>query len=638
MRYKTMYCVVLLSFLFLGITAADCSENTGWEITQYDITVRIPATFDRMEIGVLVELARVSRQADDTLVILIGKNFRGAKVVNVEISDVRNDPVPFTFDDTLLSIELKLLGIDLSRMPYDGSMQLVHIEYELVKDTSFYDEYSPFSFEISDSLCHINAAITRTDNWYPKIAGTMSERLAPYILTIDVPQKFEVMASGRLQDVVVDKGRKVFHWQNYEGMTDRSLYFFAQEQSRMIKEFSDGLKVIMYVPDDARQENIEFLANVVHKSYRFFESAYGKLPWNEYKIMSFAYGYSGLFNSSNAPAALFNSEIVHNDIFFPTRSVVHEVSHTWWGNVVSSNADENYWLYEGFGKYSETAGIKSALGADVESLSFFRLKLCTLPYTDYVPSIKDAQNVDDLVLRTVAAYYMGATYLRMLRYVMGEEKFYNGIKDYVKKNWGKCISSEDFFNAMKKHCRREYHGILTDYVLNPGYARYDIVKLGTIFKDSIYVHNYDIMNVGDKDIVVPYRVNSDMEDYTKDLFVKQGESFLLKVKSRQREAADHVIIDPEEIYPVCQTGLRGPGATLYENQQGEVKAYNIVGDAPFGKAGVTEDMSLLRLNGEELKGKGLRALNLLMLQPEGTVLQMLVKTGVDEPYEVSVKY
>jgi hypothetical protein len=377
---------------------------------------------------------------------------------------------------------------------------------------------------------------------------------------------------------------------------------------------------------------------VVHKSYRYFETVYGELPWNEYKIMSFPYGYSGLFNSSNAPSNLFDTEIVHNDIYFPTRSVVHEVSHTWWGNVVSSNADENYWLYESFGKYSEIIGIEPALGADVESLSFFRLKLCTLPYIDYVPSVKNAQNVDDRVLVNVAAYYMGATYLRMLRYVMGEDNFYKGIRHYVKESWGKCIDADDFFRAMKKYSPKEYHGIITDYVMSSGYARYEVEKVGVTFKGGKYIHSYSILNVGDKDICVPYNVQSDIENYTKRLFLRTGENLLIEVKSMLDDGDSHICIDPEEIYPVCRARLKGPGATVYESKSGEVKPYNIAVDAPFGRAGITEDMSLVKMDGVELAGDDLRTLNHNLLRQEGDEVTFLVRSGDAEPYEITVSY
>jgi hypothetical protein len=216
--------------------------------------------------------------------------------------------------------------------------------------------------------------------------------------------------------------------------------------------------------------------------------------------------------------------------------------------------------------------------------------------------------------------------------------FYDGIRDYVKRSRGKCITSSDFLAAMEKHCGRQYHEMLVDHLDNPGYARYELTRNGSVHDNEYCVHNYEIKNVGDKDIFVPYKVNSDMENYTRTLFLKKGESYSLRVKSLQDDALDHVIIDPEEICPVCRAGLKGPGATVYSNQQGEVKAYNIIAGAPFAKAGINENMSIISVNGEDLAGKDPRTLNHMMLRPEGTEVRLSVKQGDAEPYEVTIVY
>ncbi len=632
MKKVIVFVLFILLLLHPQVAGAGDREHPDFEIIEYDLSVRIPDTYDRIEVDALLCLKKLTSNAENSVRIILGNNFRGAKMVNIEVTDVRNEPLSYTFEDALLEMNLPdIWGLNKAAW--------VLIQYDIIKDASFFDEYSLFSFEICDSLCHINASITRTDNWYPKIEGTMAKRLAPFKLVIDVPMQFEVMASGRLVDFVADQNRRIYTWHNYEGVTDRSLYFFTLKRDKFVKEYSDGFRVIMYLPRNAISENIEYVSDVVYKSYRYFENVFGEAIWNEYKVMVFPYGYSGLFNSMCAPVELFTSAITNNDIYFPIRSVIHEVSHTWWGNIVSSNADENYWLFEGFGKYSEVVGIKPALGADVESLSFFRLKLCTLPYIDYVPSIKNAQNVDDRTLVNVAAYYMGATYLRMLRNVMGEDNFYKGIKDYVRKNWGKCSSTEDFIKTMKKYCRKEHRAMLSDYIMNPGYARYE-VSGPWLVENHGSVQSYVIKNVGDKDIFVPYKVQNDMENYRKDLFLKKGKSCGIYMKSTGLgfDTSDVVIIDPEEINPVCRSGLKGPGATVYENQQGEVKAYNIASGAPFANAGINEDISLISINSEKLAGKDLRTLNHMLLQPEGTKIQLMVKAGDAEPYEVTVAY
>ena len=617
--------------IYLQIVASGTAHGSAnkYEIKKYDINLEVPETFDKFEINTSLEIEIVGPDSEDTLEIMLCRNFRGAKVANLRIYDDEFDPFDFSFEGDLVSIPLA----DAST----GSM-VVTMRYELAKDEDFQDQFSPFSFEISDTLCHVNASITRTDNWYPKIVGTMAKRLAPYELTVAVPAKFEVMASGQLIDVAVRGDRKVYTWRNYQGITDRSLYFFAQEQGRIVKEYDDGFRVIMYVPDEAISENMDYLADVIHTSFRFFEYMYGEAPWNEYKIMAFPYGYSGLFNSMNAPVTLFTSEIKNNDIYFPIRSVIHEVSHTWWGNIVSSDPDENYWLYEGFGKFSEIIGIKPALGADVESLSFFRLKLCTLPYIDYVPSVLESQDSEDRVLVNVAAYYMGATYLRMLRFVMGDRNFCKGILDYVRQCRGMCISTNDFLAIMQKRCNEKYHAMLFDYITNPGYARYDIERLGTVYNGKYYLHNYEIINIGDKDIYTPYLVRSDMETYRNNLLLKKGEKYLVKVRSRFREPTGHIIVDPDELLPVCKAGLKGPGAIVYEDPRGDVKVYNVAADAPFARAGIVDNMTLIKLNGKELAGNDLRTLNHMMLQPSGTELDLLVRAGDEKPYEVTVVY
>jgi hypothetical protein len=624
---------ILLGLLLLDlrVEAACDHAQADYEIIDYNLSVRIPDTYDRIEVDALLSLEKLTSGAGNRMKLQLGDNFRGAKMINLRVADAQNAPLDFTFNDALL--EIKALGLF-----GENRTALVCVQYDIVKDESFFDEYSLFSFEVCDSMCHVNASITRTDNWYPKVEGTRVQRLAPYELMIDMPAHFEVMASGRLADVTTTHNRKIYVWRNYEGITDRSLYFFALKRIRMVKDFDDGFCVIMYLPENAMPENIDYLSSAIHDSYRYFESIFGEATWNEYKIMAFPYGYSGLFNSMCAPVELFTSAIKNNDIYFPIRLVIHEVSHTWWGNIVSSDADEDYWLFEGFGKYSEVVGIRPALGVDVESLSFFRLKLCTLPYIDYVPSIKNAQNADDRTLVNVTAYYMGATYLRMLRYMMGEDNFYKGIKDYVRKNRGECISTEDFISAMEKYCRREHRTMLEDYLMNPGYARFDVRRLDTEYRDGIYVHKYNIRNVSDKDIYVPCRVTSDVENYTKNLWVKKGEQVIIKVLSRQNEAADHIIVDPEEIFPVCKACVKGPGATVYENQQGEVRVYNIISDGPFANAGINEDMSLISVDSVGLPGNDLRSLNHMFLQPAGKEMKLQVIAEGIEPYEVTVLY
>lgn len=613
------------------IYAQETEYKISYEITNYKIHVRIPDTTGRLEVSTLLSIRKVDTDPHNSLSIMLCHNFLGVKPINVHVLNEDSNPIDFQLDKDTLGVTIVLHAIE-------HRFSTIAVHYDLVRDEEYKgDQYVNFACEMSDTLNHINASITRTDNWYPKIEGTMHTRLAPFYLSIDVPAHFEVMASGKLMTTTSQGNRKVYEWQNYDGITDRSLYFFAAQRKRIIREYDDGFKLVMYVTDEAREDNVAYVADVIHKSYRFFEKTFGKTPEHEYKILMFPYGYSGLFKSMTAPISLFTSEIQNNEIYYPVRVVIHEVSHTWWGNLVSSNADENYWLYEGFAKYSETIGLKPALDVDVEKPSFFRLKLCCLPYLDNVRSIVDAGKEEDRFLQTTAAYHMGATYLKMLEFALGRERFFEALRDYVDTYRGKCVTTADFIAIMKKHCRANMYGIITDYLYKPGYARYILERVGTVKRRNHWRHTYELHNVGDRDIYTEYEVNTKWERYRKRLLLEKGAVETIKVESSEKEDGS-LTVDPDEFLPLCESTLKGPGGMVYTNDKGEVVFFNVVENAPLSIAGIHDKMQLLKINGEELKNKDLRELNYMLIQSADTQLTLMVRDGEEEPREITVIY
>jgi len=622
---NTLYSLAVLLFFMVGNVQAQAS----YKIVNYHITVKLSEIYDRFEIRARLDVKNIKECEQKTMEIMLGRNFGGAKIDNIKILDENfHRNLDYVQNNDSLIIKL----------PDSFTDGRIIISYDVLEDTTFRDQYANFSFLISDSLNHINAAITRTDNWFPKIEGTVAERLPPFSLEIDVPAKFEVMASGKLTKVYEEQGRKTYQWQNYDSITDRSLYFFAAERKKIIKEFSDGFKVIMYLPFQVIDSNVTFIAEVIHKTYRYFEKIYGPVPGNEYKIMAFPYDYSGLFNSMTAPVSLFTAEIRHNEIYYPTRTLLHEISHTWWGNLVSSNAEENYWLYEGFAKYSEIIGLKPVLGVDVDSLSFFRLKLCTLPYLDYVRSIVEAGKDENQFLKMTSAYHMGATYLKLLEYILGKENFFRAIRKYVRTFRGRSIATEDFIRIMQQNCPRKFSALFADYLYNPGYAKYLIIQKEIKQRKGYFIHCYEIKNIGDKDICSEMQVKSDKESYTGRLWLEKGKTITVDVKSSSQNDSALIVIDPREVLPVWPSGYRCLGGMVYRNDKNEIIFFNIIEKCPLAAAGIKNGMHMLSVDGENLAEKDLRSLNYLLIRPIGTKLKLLVKEQQPSPIEVIVSY
>lgn len=621
-------------FIFYPLLSGASSESDSTEIlpyklTGYDIKVYIPETFDRFKVMAGCSIENSTGSTPDTVSLILGKRSFGVKPEVTGVNNGENNALDYSWEEPNLKIEIpeKL-----------GKMEelKLYVEYELRKDSEYYDDrYSPFAFETSDSLCHINAAITRNDNWYPKVERTLYERLPEFNLRISVPLNLEVMASGQLAGTEVKENRKIYYWENYPEITDRSLYFFASERIKKIKNYPDGFRIVMYLPEDTCSETLKEVTDIIYRSFKFFKSNFGEVPGNEYKIMAFPYGFSGLYRSMTAPVSLFTERIKNSDIFYPSRTIIHEVSHTWWGNKVSADTRENYWMFEGFAKYSEIIGIKAVGGPDIEDFSFSRLKLSTIPYLGKVPAIWNSGKEENRTLQRVSSYYMGATFLRMLQYASGEQKFFKAMREYTDEFSGKCINTEVFIDFMEDYLSEPEQDLLDKYLKNPGYSRY-IVK--EIYDNDGKITGFSVTNSGDKPILSPYTLLCNEKKESGRIFLPVNANKIVKCENKSETGNFKFTMDPLNIYPVIEENICGAGGMVYRNSEGKILFINIVDGTPLSNAGVEDGMILVDIEGESLEDMNLGELNKLLQRESGSKLEINIENSRKDTIEVILNY
>lgn len=598
----------------LSDSTSSSSHRNSIEITHYAIHINFPESNDRLQIAAEIQL-RTSESEDkigQPIDFLLCDKFKGTKIENLRIEDDLGNPLNFVRQESRISIT--------------APTEKLVIIYDLLSiGTQADDPYGPMSLEISKDGFHINAAVTRTDNWFPKISGNSQDRLSLYNLTIEVPSHFQVMASGHPIGMTTKGSRSVFEFQNYEGVTDRSLFVFAGVRRLVSKEFPDGIKVQLFVPDHSLEENISTIMDVVHKSYAFFTKTFGQ-AFNEYRVWSFAYGYAGLFNAMGAPTSIFTDKIQNNEIFFPVRNLIHEVSHAWWGNIVAVDVEKEYWLIEAFGKYSEIIGINPAVESDVERESFSRLKLAVSPYLEATPSIHEAGSVESRNLQVASAYNQGAMFLNVLRFIMGQDAFFNGIRDYVATFKGqRYVTTSDFLQKMQSHSPVSLERFFDDYVMKKGFVRYQLTHKGVRLNGAQVIHRFELKNVSDKIFYVPIRLKSDLVDRTETLEVTAGDSKAIEVESSNDQEMPSVTIDPEGHFPVLEESIRGAGGLVYRaSNNGPVKFTSIEPQLLLWNAGIRDNMTLIKVNNHDVTNLDIHQLNDLFLQRKGTTLSLVV--------------
>ncbi|HPZ06609.1 MAG TPA: M1 family aminopeptidase [Candidatus Eremiobacteraeota bacterium] len=627
-----MYKISLLFLLLLLLSTGLNAQERDFHIIRYDIKVQVSSIYDYLSVEALMEIQHNSSSQDNPLEINLCKNFRGIDLRDIKVYDEKNIPLKYEFRNNMLKPQKDIK---------QGETEKLLLTYKIYPRKDPSDSYATFAFNISDTDCRINSSITRTDNWYPKIKGTDCKRLPPFKLSVDVPREFEVMASGRLYYISEIQGRKIYKWENYENITDRSLYFFARKCRKVEKACTDGFKVKLYVPFNSIDENVDYVANVIYKSYKYFEETFGATGLREYKAMAIPEGitggYSGFFNSMTLGEGYFTKKIENNEILFPTRNVVHEVSHTWWGNIVSADASKDYWLFEGFAKFSEIIALKSVFDKDVETESFRRLKLIYMAYYGYDLPVIKASEIEEKDLQVAVAYYKGALILKSLELIMGEEAFFNGIKEYVKEYRSKVASTEDFRKVMQKSTSTDLNDFFRSYLDEKGMGKYSLSIMDSSKDGQDYITQFRIENKGNKNLYTLTGIKTYLEDYNKKVCINKDTMCFLDVRNTEPSNLSSIKFDKDEIYLVCEENLTGPGGYVYITPRGEVKFTGIIENTPLAKSGIKNSFTLLEIDGINCSGLNLVKVNRLLLKNRGTKVKLLIKTD-KEKKEVEVTY
>lgn len=185
------------------------------------------------------------------------------------------------------------------------------------------------------------------------------------------------------------------------------------------------------------------------------EGLFGPYLWDRYDMLvlppSFPYG-----GMENPRLTFLTPTLLVGDRSL-TNVVIHELAHSWTGNLVTNATWEDFWLNEGWTTYAERrilevtegrdfAQLKAAIGRNkmFEYMHYFGmdsdLTCLKLPQKDTHP---------DAVLTTIA-YEKGYSFLVLVETAVGREAFDAFIQSYIKDHQFKSLTTEEFVTYLKQ--------------------------------------------------------------------------------------------------------------------------------------------------------------------------------------------
>lgn len=199
-----------------------------------------------------------------------------------------------------------------------------------------------------------------------------------------------------------------------------------------------------YQKGDKIAENWKKMEGLAVKHFEFMNKTFGKYPYDSYSIIQ-----GGDGGMEYPMCTLILGEGSFGGL---VGLMAHEASHSWYQAVLASNEALYPWQDEGFTDF-----------ASQESLAL--LFNTSLPechqgsYASYFNLIKRglqepiSQHADHYSTNTAygtAAYAMGTVFLQQLKYIIGEDIFYSGMRQYYNTWKFKHPEPNDFIRIMEK--------------------------------------------------------------------------------------------------------------------------------------------------------------------------------------------
>lgn len=268
--------------------------------------------------------------------------------------------------------------------------------------------------------------------WFP-VSGYTTDRFAANV-RVTVPMGYTVVASGL--DTRTASGDKTA----YEFKFERPSFpgSFAVVKGNPVKVQSEGVTTSLYFRG-AEAGMAQHYGEETGKEMSYFTGMFGLPPYANLTVIETE---DGAPNGYAAPGLLFLNP--HGIGHEPNgRLLANEISRQWFEELVSPASRNHLWLTNGLAAYSELLWTEHAAGAGAMESQMHDVMVEALTI-DNVPIIQAARLEDYSPELWALTGSKGAAVMNMLRYVMGDDKFFRALKQYAQNFSWKSALTDDF--------------------------------------------------------------------------------------------------------------------------------------------------------------------------------------------------
>jgi aminopeptidase N len=294
--------------------------------------------------------------------------------------------------------------------------------------------------------------------WFPVLGYTTNRYTAELHFT--VPQEYQVVSGGRPGNAgAAAAGTRKFAFV-FDKPTFAGSIGVVREQPQIAT--ANGIRAKVYFTGDSRVHAAAY-GETAAKMVGFFTSKFGPPPVADISIVEIGDASLGGYA---APEVIFlSSRAISSEVNL--RLLAQEVSQQWWRGLVSPATRADLWLDHGLATYSEALYLESLGGKQVIEDRIREMSVEALTH-DTIP-IRAAGRLREYSPEYKSLLYDKPGYvMHMLRWVVGDEKFFAGLKKITNTYAFQPLSTDGFKNVMEEVSGEKLDGFFMQWFSSTG--------------------------------------------------------------------------------------------------------------------------------------------------------------------------
>jgi aminopeptidase N len=153
-------------------------------------------------------------------------------------------------------------------------------------------------------------------------------------------------------------------------------------------------------------------------------------------------------------------------------TISHELAHHWFGDLVTCRSVGSIFLNESFASFSHTLWNEHANGADDGVYQRWRYLDAYLEYVRKTGEVRPLQyfryESSGDMYQQETTYIKGALVLQSLRHVLGDDDFFRGLRDYLKRHEYSEVEATELQSSLERASGRSLAAFFGDWIVGGG--------------------------------------------------------------------------------------------------------------------------------------------------------------------------